>query len=343
MITIKQIATMLGVSTTTVSNVIHGKTDQMTEATVEKVEKLIKEYNYIPNISARNLANQSSKIIGVGMINDREIVENYLMDPFIGEIVGSIERELAKHGYYMMLYFSKNVEELVNTISAWSVDGLLFLGMVQEYDTGIDYNIDVRLKKPIVVIDSYIDELAPNTVSVRLEDYKGGYLMGEYFLQQGHSKIAFLTDDYKGNDYQRYLGFVDAVRDRGNSSVQVNCIKASIQTNVLESLFDEVYEECMKYTAIFCTSDYYALNFMKYLDKKGIRVPDDISLAGFDDNIYSRICTPGITTIHQDPTMKGKIAVEHMMKLLQQEEIREHRIDLPVELVIRESVKQMNL
>lgn len=93
MITIKEIAQMLGMSTTTVSNVIHGKTKEVSQATIEKVEAALEEYNYIPNISARNLAQNESKIIGVAMRSRKDKYDdNALKDPFTGELIGGIEK-----------------------------------------------------------------------------------------------------------------------------------------------------------------------------------------------------------------------------------------------------------
>ena len=108
MITIKEMAEILGVSTTTVSNAIHGKTSEVSKRTVERVQKLLKEYDYVPNINARNLASNRSGIIGIGIVA-KQGIRNYLEDAFIAELVGTIERELKSYGYYLMMYFAESV------------------------------------------------------------------------------------------------------------------------------------------------------------------------------------------------------------------------------------------
>ncbi len=128
MITIKEMADMLGLSTTTVSNVIHGKTKEVSEATVERVRRVLQEYDYVPNISARNLASNQSKIIGVAILNSRKGYVNYLKDAFISELLGSIERELKERGYYLMMCFSSDTRELIQRVSAWNADGLILFG-----------------------------------------------------------------------------------------------------------------------------------------------------------------------------------------------------------------------
>ena len=91
MITIKEMANMLGISSTTVSNVIHGKTKEVSQATIDKVNKLVEEYGYVPNISASNLASNKSRLIGVGVVS-KENDNNYLRDAFVSELIGVIER-----------------------------------------------------------------------------------------------------------------------------------------------------------------------------------------------------------------------------------------------------------
>ena len=91
MVTIKDMAEILGISTTTVSNVIHGKTSQVSQKTVEKVEKLLEEYEYVPNINARNLANNSSRIIGMVIKGRRDRIDNLIANSFFGDLVSAIE------------------------------------------------------------------------------------------------------------------------------------------------------------------------------------------------------------------------------------------------------------
>ena len=99
MITIKEMARMLGTSTTTVSNVIHGKTGEVSPAMVKKVKKLLQEYDYVPNLNARNLARNKSGIIGLAMKGLHEKYENLIKDPFAGELTGGIERSVRFRGY----------------------------------------------------------------------------------------------------------------------------------------------------------------------------------------------------------------------------------------------------
>ena len=338
MITIKEMADMLGLSTTTVSNVIHGKTKEVSEATVERVRRVMQEYDYVPNISARNLASNQSKIIGVAILNSRKGYVNYLKDAFISELLGSIERELKERGYYLMMCFSSDTRELIQRVSAWNADGLILFGIMAE-----DYQaIQKQFQKPQVYIDSYLGEIRLNGVNIGLDDRRGGYMAGRYLIEHGHSRIGFLADNLKGGDYERYCGFREAMSEAGLPVLDTDFIEVEPDEQSLAVCYEMVYRRRHEFTAFFCASDYYALCLMNFLMDRGVNVPEEISIMGFDDNIYSRMARPAITTIHQDATQKGVLAVQRLMEMLERREAASDQVVLPVELVERGTVRQIN-
>lgn len=334
MTTIKEIAEKLGISTTTVSNVIHGKTGEVSQKTVEKVERLLQEMDYIPNISARNLAQNQSKIIGVAMKARKDKYDNMLADPFFGELIGAIEARVRYHGYFMMMYISNDINEIISYVSTWNVDGLILIGMLHD-----DYvRVRGKYKKPKVLIDSYNPREITKYVNVGLEDTKGAYDMTKYLIECGHQKIAFLTDNLEGVDYYRLQGFEAAMEEAGLEAGEENIIILNPGGREWDASLYEVYCQVENYTAFMCASDYYAVKIMLYLQDHGIRVPEDISVTGFDDNLYGKTVRPALTTVHQNPSEKGDVAVDTLIKLVDGETISKD-IRLPVQLVIRESVK----
>lgn len=337
MITIKEMADMLGLSTTTVSNVIHGKTKEVSEATVERVRRVLQEYDYVPNINARNLASNQSKIIGVAILNSRKGYVNYLKDAFISELLGSIERELKERGYYLMMCFSSDTRELIQRVSAWNADGLILFGIMAE-----DYQaIQKQFQKPQVYIDSYLGDIRLNGVNIGLDDRRGGYMAGRYLIEHGHSRIGFLADNLKGGDYERYCGFREAMSEAGLPVRDTDFIEVEPDEQSLAVCYEMVYRRRYEFTAFFCASDYYALCLMNFLMDRGVNVPEEISIMGFDDNIYSRMARPAITTIHQDATQKGVLAVQRLMEMLERREAASDQVVLPVELVERGTVRQI--
>lgn len=338
MITIKNMADMLGISTTTVSNVIHGKTSEVSQKTVERVQRLLEEYDYVPNSSAISLTQNRSKIIGVALKSRKDKYENIIADPFHSELIGSIEAEIRQQGYFMMIYTSENIDEVIRNVLTWNVDGLLLVGMLHD-----DFiRIRSRYKKPIVLIDSYTPKDIMNYVNIGLEDEKGAYEMTRYLLEQGHRRIAFLADNMEGVDYIRYKGHKRALKDYGCSAREEDMLIIRPGMLERESSMEEIYDRSRDYTAFMCCSDYYAVIIMDYLMDRGVRIPEDLSITGFDDILLSRIVRPRLTTVRQDVTRKGRFSVEYLLDLVQDKELPQQDVRLPVELVIRESVKVLS-
>lgn len=335
MVTIKDMADKLGISSTTVSNVIHGKTSEVSQKTVERVEKLLEEYDYIPNINARILTQNYSKIIGVALKSRKDKYENILADPFFSVLVGAIEREIRTQGYFMMVYTSDDIGEILRNVITWNVDGLILVGMLHD-----DFvRIKSRYKKPMVLVDSYAPRDIMNYVNIGLQDEKGSYDMTSYLLKQGHRKIAFLADNMEGVDYVRYIGHQKAMADYGLKAKEKDLL--IIRPGMLEriSSLEELYEKSKGYTAFMCCSDYYAALLMQYFQDKGVKIPQDLSITGFDDNLLAKLVRPALTTVRQDVERKGKLVVEQLVDMVHGINPKERDVKLPVELVVRDSVQ----
>ncbi len=337
MITIKEMSKMLGLSTATVSNVINGKTNQVSAATIQRVREVLEAYDYVPNMTARNLASSKSKMIGVGMVSYREN-DNYLKDAFVGELMGSIEAALKKHSYFMLSYFTPDPLELARTIISWNVDGLILFGVGSEDS----FNITRKFHKPKVFIDSYLDEAIADGVVITLEDEKGGYLVGRHLLEMGHRKIAYFADNMVGINLLRFKGLQRALSEAGIAFDERDAYRLEATEKHLEKGLANAYRLRERYTAFFCASDYHALVICNYFWDRGLRMPEDISIVGYDDSIYARVSRPAITTVRQSPGRKGELAVEYIFKQLEQEKILRERILLPVELIQRQSVKMIS-
>lgn len=337
MVTIKNMADMLGLSTTTVSNVIHGKTSEVSQKTVARVEKLLEEYDYVPNISARSLTQNCSRIIGVAMKCRKDKYENMIADPFFGELLGAIEAEVRARGYYIMIYTADDIREILRNVLTWNVNGLILIGMLHD-----DFvQVKSRYKKPMVLIDSYAPREVMKYVNIGLDDERGAYEMTSYLLEQGHTAIAFLADNMEGVDYVRYKGHQKAMEDHGQRAQEKDLIIIRPGMMEQESSLREIWEMSKDYTAFMCCSDYYAVMLMNYLSDHGVRIPEDLSMTGFDDNLMSRIVRPALTTVRQDVTRKGKLSVEYLLGMIQETEPPEWNVRLPVELVIRGSVRKI--
>lgn len=340
MITLKEIAEEAGVSTTTVSNVLHGKTHKVSPKTVKKIQKLLEQNNYIPRFGLNALTNKGSKMISV-LINTPTFVERTPYErPFYGNVIGTLENLLRKRGYYIMMFSSKNIQEIMKMTMGWNADGIISISMPKKYYR----QIGKMSGKPIVSIDmdEYDIEQVKDCYNVTSQDYEGGKMMTRYLLEQGTEKVIYLANTSFGADYRRYLGATEVYRQYFGEN-------AELELKILGRTYEErvqTYHEMRKYlgrkTALFFSTDLNAVEAISYFERRQIRVPRDISVVGFDDDIYARLCSPRLTSMHIDVAKKAELAVNTLMKLIDGEEVTEKNQQIDVELVERESVLKKN-
>lgn len=335
MITIKEMSEILGISATTVSNVINGKTSEVSKQTAERVQKLLEQYDYVPNMSAKNLAQKHSKLIGIVIKSRKDKYENIFTDPFQGALLGALEKAIRLSGYYMMIYTSEDIQEIERNVVSWNIEGLILVGMLRD-----DYlRITNRYRRPIVLIDSYPAKNVGVYVNIGLDDEGGGYQITKYLLTCGHKKIAFLADNMEGVDSIRYQGYLRAMKEFGVETNDDNLIIIRPSRYEKAGSMSEIYDVAHNFTAFMCCSDYYAATLMNYLKGRGIRFPEDLSITGFDDNLYSQLVSPPLTTVHQDVEKRGTMAIEYLIKMINGWEPKTTHVSYPIDIVIRDSVK----
>lgn len=336
MSTIKDIAFYTGVSCTTVSNVIHGKTGRVSAETIEKIQDAIVQLGYVPNMSARALVSSSSKVIGLinHVITRKD--SNFMEDPFQASFVGIIEAALREHGYYLMVRTVETADELLAFLQNWNVDGLFFTGIFKDqfFDTLAHLNV------PIVFIDSYVHH--PNFCNVGLEDFRGSFDATKYLISCGHKRISFASPSIKdgGVLQERFLGYKAALTEAGIPFSKDIIFEYEMDFESCDALSEELLSH-PDITGLVVTADIMAAGIMAGLRQRGIRVPEDISVIGFDDIIISKMITPKLTTIHQDMALKGKYAIDFMLKRLAGETLEQTEIVLPTQLIERESVNRL--
>lgn len=336
MIRIKDIADRAGVSPTTVSNVIHGKTGRASKATVEKINRILKEMEYVPSISARMLANNSSGLIGVALGFMKKGNASSFEDPFVSAMLGNLEYQIREHGYYMMLVARHEQDDLMQQALGWNFDGMIAMALKEKEIA----ELSERLGKPLVTIDQYLPpELGVR--SITMDDRGGAYQMSQYLIGKGHKKFLFLSDCDLGVDHYRWLGVRQAMEEAGIEDIESRHIVIPWNPEQREKAYEEMLPFFKKQTALFFSSDYYALEASNFLQNRGIKVPEEISIAGFDDVTYATLARPKLTTVHQMVDGKARRAVEVLMHLIQDEPVQKDIPPLPTTLVERESVRDL--
>ncbi len=341
MVTLKDIAAEAGVSIMTVSNVINGNHSKVSKKTIEKIEKIIQKYNYVPNLTARSLTAKSSKIIGV-IVPIKGSFNNLFKDPYISELFGIIQNVVRENGYYLMVRSVKDVSDISALLKNWNMDGAIFL--MPDYDNLI-YSILKENKLPMVFLDSYSE--IDNIISVGINDYKGGYIATRYLINNGHRKILFAGPCHKDDVpipqiIKRLEGYKDALLE-SNIEFNENLI-VDVEPNyeVGINLGRSICNKDFDVTAVFTTADIMGIGIIEGAKLNGKIVPNDLSVIGFDNLLPSVYVTPKLTTISQDIESKATKAVNLLIEYIENGSVSNNKITLDVELVERQSVGQLS-
>jgi len=336
MSTIKKIAQKAGVSPTTVANVLHGNSARVSQATREIVQAVIQQEKYAPNMAAMILAHSDSRIIGVIMFMEPRRNETVLDDPFSSAILGAMEREIRDNGYFVMLHTTSDEEEVLRLSKAWKLAGLVLVWVPGEICRIIKDSIATTL----VFIDSYFTDTKHVYHNIGLDDERGGYEIVRYLLSMGHTRLMFLANNplFTGGDPARFNGCREAFRERGRLLPGDSYIPVPKDRRKRENLYLKLATGSAPFTALVFSADYYAAEAVSFFQDHGINVPGQISVTGFDDNIFARLVRPRLTTIHQDSGEKGRLAIQMLMKLIRSEPIEVANVQLPIHLEIRDSV-----
>lgn len=337
MVTLKDIAARAGVSITTVSNVVHNKKSRVSPELVEKIWQIIEQEHYVPSLSARTLTSKDSSIIGVITYLTPQTTGSTVGDPFMSTFVDSIEKRIREEGYYMMLRAVEKAEELAVLCRSWRLSGMILTGMFQD---AFFYTMK-ELGIPFVLIDSYVDDR--DVCSVGLEDERGGYIAARHLLEKGHRVIAFASPSVRpgGVIEKRLDGYRRALQEFGVGFDPSLVFTQEITVQEGKRL-GHLLAGRRDITGIFASADILAAGIMSGLAECGVNVPQDKSIIGFDDNYLARLTNPPLTTVHQDADQKGVLATDMILRQLRREEIPEKKLILPVRLVERGTVRNLN-
>lgn len=323
---ISDIAQELGLSTATVSNVIHGKTNKVSDETVKRVQALLEQRQYIPSMAGILLAQNSSKIIGV-FVNDHEKYEGHTLDDaFIASSLNALSTEIEKRGQFMMVKKAKHPEEVLKFASMWNMEGLIMMGFCDQ-----DYMyLRSHMRIPFVVYDGNCEN-PKGIATITIDNYGGGFRVGSLFREKGHTAAICVSDNETGVDLERIRGFRDGF---GDGTVEVLIVPMRKADRRQE--YGAQLERFRRATAVFAVSDYYAIDLMQFLGEHGISVPKGLAVAGFDGTPMSELVFPALTTVRQDNALRARTAMEQLENLRDGRETSP-TVMLPVTLIERDS------
>ena len=323
-ITIKEVAKLCGVGVSTVSRAINNHPD-INEETKRKIMETIKEYNYVPNNSARNLKRSDSNTIAV-------LIKG-ISNPFFADMIRVFEREIHRKKYTFVL---QHVEELEDEIDVAiqlekekRLKGIVFLG-------GLSSHTEEKLEQltvPFVISTVDAAKVSGPFASVAVDDELESEKMVDYLIDCGHEKIALLTAarDDASIGLLRYKGYCAALTRRGISYDEglVAWTKNGLPTYSMENgyaLTKALLDSGKEFTCIFAISDSMAVGACKALFDAGKRVPEDCSVAGFDGLEMSSYYEPSITTICQPRKEMAEATIRLMFDLIRKKQVEKRQI-----------------
>lgn len=327
-VTIVDVAAAAGVSFGTVSRVINNDVHVKPE-TRKRVQEAMKQLDFVANRQARSLAGGKSNLIGV-MVPD-------LGTGYIGEIIRGIDAELVDTNYDLMLFTTHRtaVKEAnyVANLAQDTVDGLLLVLPRNP----VDYMGTLEERNfPFVLIDHQGN--GENCAAVGATNWQGAYNATDYAIKLGHQSIGFITGWLDlGAAVERLEGYKTALRYH---HIPVR------NELIYEGTFNQLdgYTGANHFldlenppTLIFASNDVMAMAAMDAVRERGLRVPDDISILGFDDIPQSSLIHPALTTVRQPLEQMGRVATQMLLEILKNPEIKPGRIALPTELILRDS------
>ncbi|WP_459177466.1 ribose operon transcriptional repressor RbsR [Ewingella americana] len=334
MATMKDVARMAGVSTSTVSHVINNNRF-VSEAIRDKVTAAIDSLNYAPSALARSLKLNQTRTIGMLLTASS--------NPFYSEVVRGVERSCYERGYSLILCNTDGDAERMNrsmeTLLQKRVDGLLL--MCTENHRPSQVALSRYPSLPIVMMD-WAPFGAANDV-IQDNALLGGEMATEYLIRRGYQRIACITGPLdKTTALERLNGYRQAMHRAGLSVLPGYEVCGDFEFEGGLSSMDKLLALPQRPHAVFASNDAMAVGVYQALYKKGLRVPEDVAVIGYDDIQLAQYMTPPLTTIHQPKDSLGELAIDTLLHRLQEPGADPQVLVLTPELVIRESVGSLN-
>lgn len=306
---IAEIAKLAGVSKAAVSRYFnHG---YISEEKREAIRKVVEETGYRPSIQAQTLRTKKTKMIGV--------IVPKIASASIGRVVEGILSVVNESGYQMLLAVTQNSPkkemEYLSAFDDKQVDGVILAATVfsAEYK-----RILKKLSVPVVIVGQQLSGYC----CVFHDDYHASYDLTKLFLDQGRSKLGYIgaIQQDKAVGAERYRGFKDAVCDGGYDELAENYVIASFTMASGYEKAGELFEKCRDLDGLICATDTIAAGAVQYLREHGVKIPEEILVAGQGDSELARVTAPPLITVHYSYEKSGELAVQMLMDVLEKKE-----------------------
>jgi LacI family transcriptional regulator len=339
-VTLKDIAHEAGVSVMTVSNVVNGNLGRVSAGTAEQVRRVIEARGYVPNGSAQSLAAGRTRLVGL-LVPPGTEDQSLLVSAHDVSVVGAVEATLRHHDNHLMLRSAGTADDVRESVRRWNLDGIV----VMNYTDAELEALDLPRDTPVVLVDAYERDGADGgagavarVARVGSDDAQGGRLAAEHLLALGHRRIVFTgpTTTPSRVVAERLRGFREALETAGVAWDDALVVPANTSFEEGLRAGGVVAVEHPDATAVLATADILAAGVSRALTRAGRRVPEDVSVVGYDDTDVAEYVTPSLTTVRQDVVAKGRTAATLLLEMIDGER-PDDPARLGVELVVRES------
>lgn len=334
--TIKEVASMAGVSTQTISRVINERPDVSPE-TRKRVQEIIKELDYRPSALARSLIRQRSHTLGI------VIAGLHFLGP--SRVLSGIAAAAEEAGYSLLLkelpQFDENdIEPIFEALLSRQVDGIIWA--VPEVGENRDWITTTALELSVPLV--YLTMEPQTDISVvAIDNYQGGRMAMSHLLEQGYRRIGHISgplDWWEAR--QRMAAWKDTLFAAGLEASDDHCVGGNWSPASGAAAIEKLLDQYPEVEAIFVGNDQMALGVIHFASQKGLRIPQDLGIVGFDNIAESAFFSPALTTIDQDQYNVAKLAVEEIIKIIDAEwrgveQVEPKTILLPPTLIVRES------
>jgi LacI family repressor for deo operon, udp, cdd, tsx, nupC, and nupG len=324
---IKDIAKLARVSHSTVSRALQNS-PLVNAETAEKIRQIAREFGYRASAVARGLVTKRTQTIG--------LVVTTVADPFASEVVSGLEQAANDHGYAVFLAESNGEPErekkVVQSLAERRVDGIV----VTSSRVGALYlPLLSEMMVPIVLVNN--QHPGAFVHSVMIGNLEGSKAAASHLVELGHRRIAYLGDQFGyQSDTERFAGYREALDKAGIPFLPELVVHGNGKPQEAIKAMDKLLALAEPPTAVCCYNDMSALGAMRSIHLRGLMVPEDISVVGFDDLFLASYTQPPLTTVHQPMRRMGQLAMESLFKLMSGTE-SEIRIRVDAELIVRES------
>lgn len=326
---IYDIAEEAGVSIATISRVINGKA-VVSQKTKDKVETVLKKYNYTPSDIARGLVVNSMRIVGVMTIDIRDL--------YYANVAYTVEQELTKLGFTGILCNTgENHNEKIKyfkTLEQKKVDGIILVGSVFK-----DKALEIYIKKiaekiPVVMINGFIE--SKNVYSIICDDGAGVCDAVEFLIKSGRKSLIYFQDTTTFSAVSKLNAFKKTMENNNFELNENNIIKVEMGLDGGLKGIRQVLERGIRFDAVVCGDDITAVGVVKGLKDAKIKIPEDIAVVGFNNSLLSRCCEPELTSIDGNMEEMGRLAVEIFDNVINGEKIQSQKVIKP-ELILRKT------